>query len=211
MCSFSKLFFCIVCILLQKVDVVVGQKSICPGGIPHYTGKVCCPSSCGICGGSRCGSRQGPLPKSCCVSAIKATQRFCGKHPPPCRFLPDSLPEPPPVPKVLGPWSSDPDAPRVLMLHTGWEEISVNRYISAFNELGAASYKAVGVDGIKNVKDLAAWDPSCAKSDPTRMHTCTHQHLELWPIANAQICLDAKATIMEVRRQVCLLVQQHRI
>eukprot|EP00976_Prorocentrum_cordatum_P085462 1186107-Prorocentrum_minimum.AAC.2 len=97
---------------------------------------------------------------------------------------------------------------RVLMLHTGWEEISIERYKSAFDATGATSYfKAVSVSGIKDQKQLPAWNSTSCDINPNRMHTCTHQHVQLWQIVRSEICTLAKATLQEVRRQFCLFVK----
>eukprot|EP00959_Pyramimonas_sp_CCMP1952_P378011 7918545-Pyramimonas_sp.AAC.1 len=110
---------------------------------------------------------------------------------------------------------------RVLMLHTGWEEISIercgyvtskfaslHRYKSAFDATGATSYfKAVSVSGIKDQKQLPAWNSTSCDINPNRMHTCTHQHVQLWQIVRSEICTLAKATLQEVRRQFCLFVK----
>jgi hypothetical protein len=52
-------------------------------------GKVCCPKTCGTCGGKGCASRPGG-PNNCCVGAGKKTYgitgigRSCATHAPPC-------------------------------------------------------------------------------------------------------------------------------
>jgi len=44
---------------------------------------VCCPTSCGQCGGKRCGERPGGE-AACCGHAIMAANRSCLNYPPPC-------------------------------------------------------------------------------------------------------------------------------
>ena len=51
------------------------------GGLPSGGGGACCAASCGMCGGSQCGSRPGG-PDACCVGAINQAAVPCGT--PPC-------------------------------------------------------------------------------------------------------------------------------
>ncbi len=46
-------------------------------------GAVCCPSSCGVCGGSGCSALPGGESK-CCAGAIKDAGKSCASNPPPC-------------------------------------------------------------------------------------------------------------------------------
>jgi hypothetical protein len=48
---------------------------------------VCCADSCGACGGSGCGRRNGAS-DSCCIGVIQASNRSCLEYGPPC-LLPD--------------------------------------------------------------------------------------------------------------------------
>lgn len=52
-------------------------------GNPLCSGKVCCPQSCGKCGGRGCNKR-GRAGDICCASKVKATGRVCGQEAPPC-------------------------------------------------------------------------------------------------------------------------------
>ncbi|CAN0424132.1 unnamed protein product, partial [Ascophyllum nodosum] len=50
----------------------------CSNGLPGIEfGDVCCPESCGSCGGSRCSSRPGGA-SECCTSYIKSVGPKCG-------------------------------------------------------------------------------------------------------------------------------------
>ncbi len=51
---------------------------MCPGDIPGINAKdmICCPTSCGECGGSGCSSRPGGA-ESCCESGMKDSDRYC--------------------------------------------------------------------------------------------------------------------------------------
>lgn len=43
---------------------------------------ICCPRSCGVCGGDSCGSRDGG--DDCCHGTIMDLERDCNDYPPPC-------------------------------------------------------------------------------------------------------------------------------
>lgn len=60
---------------------VPGSDPFCMTGIRLGT-EVCCPLSCGKCGGRNCSDR-GPN-KSCCSSGIKRSRRKCKYNSPPC-------------------------------------------------------------------------------------------------------------------------------
>jgi len=61
------------------------SASPCPkGGIAGSHGlHMCCPASCGECGGRRCELRPGGA-EACCASAIHKSRRLCSDAPPPC-------------------------------------------------------------------------------------------------------------------------------
>lgn len=46
-------------------------------------GTVCCPSSCGKCGGRGCSKRPGGG-SACCYSKVKRARKSCSSNPPPC-------------------------------------------------------------------------------------------------------------------------------
>lgn len=52
-----------------------GSGAICRG-------KICCPQSCGQCGGSGCNRRPGG--QNCCMSTVKKLGRSCDRYAPPC-------------------------------------------------------------------------------------------------------------------------------
>lgn len=52
-----------------------GRGAVCRGNI-------CCPKSCGRCGGRGCGRRPGG--QSCCISVVKKLGRNCDRFAPPC-------------------------------------------------------------------------------------------------------------------------------
>ncbi len=70
--------------LCKKVgDSFKWEPQTCPdGGI--FSGGICCPASCGTCGGTGCGTRLGG--SSCCKNEIKGMNRFCGTDGPPCQW-----------------------------------------------------------------------------------------------------------------------------
>ena len=45
--------------------------------------EVCCPTSCGVCGGTGCGGRPGGS-TACCLGSVRASGRSCTQYPPPC-------------------------------------------------------------------------------------------------------------------------------
>lgn len=60
---------------------MLSQAPVCAkGGI--FSSGVCCPASCGTCGGVGCGNRPGGA--SCCTGAIKKMNRSCLVDAPPC-------------------------------------------------------------------------------------------------------------------------------
>lgn len=71
--------------LLERVDVgaaldcgdrVTGQMT----GVKDSKSTVCCPGSCGVCGGAGCGSRGA----NCCQKKILQSQAHCDSFEPPC-------------------------------------------------------------------------------------------------------------------------------
>uniref|UniRef100_A0A6V3QDF9 EGF-like domain-containing protein n=2 Tax=Lotharella globosa TaxID=91324 RepID=A0A6V3QDF9_9EUKA len=60
----------------------------CAHGIKSDDGMVCCPKSCGSCGGENC--HMLPLgEKACCGSSIKEHQGSCARRPAPCNLFGD--------------------------------------------------------------------------------------------------------------------------
>jgi hypothetical protein len=57
--------------------------AFCPSGVMNKI--VCCLASCGTCGGSQCGSRQGGA-VNCCQTQIVSSNRSCDEFEPPCIF-----------------------------------------------------------------------------------------------------------------------------
>ena len=53
---------------------------------------VCCPNSCGKCGGKGCGLRKGG--SDCCTSTVKSLKRKCTEVGPPCTMTKQSKPKP---------------------------------------------------------------------------------------------------------------------
>lgn len=64
---------------------------------------VCCPRSCGSCGGHGCGSLPGGA-AACCAGGIIASGRVCSSDPPPCAMSGGGGGWPPPEPtnKTVG-------------------------------------------------------------------------------------------------------------
>lgn len=56
------------------------DKGVC---VSDVEGWLCCPKTCGDCGGDGCSSRPGGA-ESCCTSDIIAQNKDCGSNPPPC-------------------------------------------------------------------------------------------------------------------------------
>ena len=56
-------------------------EELCAGGI--LNGDVCCPASCGQCGGTGCGGLPGGADE-CCTSRIRESNRSCAHFEPPC-------------------------------------------------------------------------------------------------------------------------------
>ena len=50
--------------------------SFCQDGIQSSTGGICCPTTCGVCGGARCEESPGG-PEQCCGLGIRQTHGFC--------------------------------------------------------------------------------------------------------------------------------------
>ena len=64
--------------------------------------KVCCPASCGACGGSGCGSRPGGA-ENCCTSHVLRSGNSCDSFAPPCTgSLPAAAPNPAAAPSSVG-------------------------------------------------------------------------------------------------------------
>ena len=55
----------------------------CVLGLPDEDGSVCCPESCGTCGGKGCGGRKGGM-GNCCRTIIMAAGESCLLNRPPC-------------------------------------------------------------------------------------------------------------------------------
>lgn len=82
------------CIETYRTTRFINNANICSvehETVPHCSGvsllkdEVCCPHECGICGGMGCGKRE---PKGkCCASTIRAENRSCTTHAPPCTLL----------------------------------------------------------------------------------------------------------------------------
>jgi hypothetical protein len=49
------------------------------GGVPSADGLLCCPSSCAVCGGDKCG-------RDCCADSVTSSAVQCGSGAPPCVF-----------------------------------------------------------------------------------------------------------------------------
>ena len=68
------------CVSIVFVSCEQNRNSVtpCSNGLPGIEfGDVCCPESCGSCGGSRCSSRPGGA-SECCTSYIKSVGPKCG-------------------------------------------------------------------------------------------------------------------------------------
>jgi len=59
-----------------------GEADACPGGIPGLpSSDVCCPTTCGSCGGTGCSGRNGgdgfTGSEACCVLGVRTLERTC--------------------------------------------------------------------------------------------------------------------------------------
>lgn len=62
---------------------MIQTEGVCTPTNPQTKIKICCPDTCGQCGGPGCSARPGGGDK-CCTNIIKANGRKCNKVGPPC-------------------------------------------------------------------------------------------------------------------------------
>ena len=55
---------------------VLANWTYCNTGLCDHNGSVCCPATCGKCGGDQCDKRPGGVTK-CCTGGIKRTKKIC--------------------------------------------------------------------------------------------------------------------------------------
>eukprot|EP00419_Tripos_fusus_P025424 CAMPEP_0172707542 /NCGR_PEP_ID=MMETSP1074-20121228/50029_1 /TAXON_ID=2916 /ORGANISM="Ceratium fusus, Strain PA161109" /LENGTH=198 /DNA_ID=CAMNT_0013530367 /DNA_START=104 /DNA_END=701 /DNA_ORIENTATION=+ len=65
-----------VCRSDSDVHCVIEAHPKCESGILDFFKNVCCPKSCGKCGGRGCETRPGG-PRACCTQNIEPTRRIC--------------------------------------------------------------------------------------------------------------------------------------
>lgn len=68
-------------LLLQSTGALGSSDPTCSTGI--LSGNICCAASCGKCGGSGCGRREGGS-SACCSGSVHRTGKSCLNNPPPC-------------------------------------------------------------------------------------------------------------------------------
>ena len=66
----------VACALISSETPPAPASAFCRAGIAHSTRSVCCPTTCGKCGGPGC-SKRGVGAKQCCVSALLRKAAVC--------------------------------------------------------------------------------------------------------------------------------------
>lgn len=74
-------------LLLLLAALADAADPTCSRGLKDSTGKVCCPSYCGSCGGNGCELRNGGY-WECCVPGITGGKGSCNINDPPCNIAP---------------------------------------------------------------------------------------------------------------------------
>eukprot|EP00750_Incisomonas_marina_P007110 INCI14767.2.p1 GENE.INCI14767.2~~INCI14767.2.p1 ORF type:complete len:230 (+),score=44.66 INCI14767.2:179-868(+) len=77
-----------------KVAAPVFTDPNCTSGMLSADKTVCCPKSCGECGGGSCNTRPGGK-ENCCELEIKATGKACSQNDAPCVVVNAPAPAPP--------------------------------------------------------------------------------------------------------------------
>ena len=63
---------------------LAGGDAECESGMLSKGKHACCPSQCGLCGGSGCATASTTSGYTCCVKAVKKLQQSCDDVPAPC-------------------------------------------------------------------------------------------------------------------------------